>query len=338
MGLNFERVLLFLLSILTLSSAANTAANTSCLTFDPSIYNATGAITFPGFELNKHNPPLTSNNTWRLTTGVFTYLLGSTSPKHPGTLTQEIWLDTAAGSTPPLSSIPPYTACLIFLSRNASAASPLPSTPIPSSPDCAGLFSSACHTRVIQTATDTLLAELKGTTFSSSSSQGANSICDRFADTVYSNLQSSCPDPGDRAQSWGPFTGVGPLFLDTYAPCVANSAGGGESIIGVGYDETAASEQGMDTAIPSYENLVKQPTPVLLTAWWKEEGKGGAMWADSRFVCVTADRKRVGTGPVGINATSATGNGARVGGGRLDKMVGLVVGVGAAVAVGVGLG
>ena len=85
----------------------------------------------------------------------------------------------------------------------------------------------------------------------------------------------------------------------------------------------------MDTAIPSYENLVKQPTPVLLTAWWKEEGKGGAMWADSRFVCVTADKKRV----KGSQAEGKTSAGARVGEGWWGKMVVLVVGVGVSVSV-----
>ena len=143
--LNLERVVLFLFSILTLSSAANT----SCPAYDPSIYNATGSIIFPGFEFNKYNPPLTNNNTWRLITGIFTFYPPKNHPKYHRTLTQILRLDTAAGdstTTPQTPSFPsPYTACLTFFSRNASAAKPLPSTTIPSSPVCAGLFSSACQ-------------------------------------------------------------------------------------------------------------------------------------------------------------------------------------------------
>ena len=78
---------------------------------------------------------------------------------------------------------------------------------------------------------------------------------------------------------------------------------------------------------------MKQPTPVLITAWWKEAGKDGKMWADSRFVCVTADRARVGKGTQGVPPTS---DGARMGWGRLGKVFGLVFSVGVGVVMSVG--
>ena len=306
----FERVLVLLLSILTISSAS------TCPVFDPSKFNATGSTTFPGFEFDKHNPPLT-NNTWRLTTGV-----SASSPDSatvPQTLSQTLWLDTAVGSTPPLPANPPYTACLIPLSRNASAAGPIHST-TPSSPTCLGLFSSSCHARVLRTATDTILASLLTSPASSLSSTETSRICANFVDAIISNLHFLCPDPSDNAESWAAPVSAAGLFLH-HPSCNASSGGsayGDAEIISIGFDESAAA-QGTDSEIPTYEQLVRQPTPLIFTAFQKEANADGTRWVDTRFVCVTADRVRAGSEVASGSA------GVRRGGGALGWVLALAL-------------
>ena len=154
-------------------------------------------------------------------------------------------------------SVISHLLCAIVSDLSRERSQQIPTTALLELTDAIG------HAHVVQTATDTLLAELKGTTgISSASAQDSVEVCNRFQDTVVSTLRSSCPDPADRAESWGAPYGTGGLFLDDYAPCVANNASDGEDIIGIGYDETAAVGAGVNTDIPGYEQLVRMSRQV----------------------------------------------------------------------------
>jgi len=154
---------------------AQAANSSSCTNTDFLSYNATGSITFAGFQ----PPELGTNSTWTLSTAVVEKPNPAFSPPTAQML-QTFFLTTTPFvdlSAPEL----PLTGCVIAL-----AASGNPSSSGSAQNGCAGVLASSCQQAIIEQVNNQSLAN-------SGSGPSTNATCEAFLSTV----PQACQDAGN---------------------------------------------------------------------------------------------------------------------------------------------